>query len=54
MGVNIEADGQLFTHLNVKLAETILTENGEYTLSWILTWHLNHKLLRLPVVTCSV
>ena len=48
MCVDVEADCQVFAHLNVKLLDTILAKDAEETLVGILSWYLNHILLRHP------
>ena len=54
MSVNIEADCQFFTHLNIKLVDSIFAKNCKHTLLGILTRYLNDEILRFPVVTSSV
>ena len=54
MGINIKGDGHVFVHLNVKLLDTVFTEETEDTLTGILTGHLDDIFLRHPRVTCTV
>ena len=54
MSIYIERYRQFFTHLNIKLFDTILTKETKHTLSGILSGHLNYILLRHPGVTCTL
>ena len=45
MGINVKRDSQVLTHLNVKLLDTILSEDTEHTLSGILPGNLNDIVL---------
>ena len=54
MSVNIKLDGDVLTHLDVKLFNTILTKNTEKTFFRILAWYFNDIILRHPCVTCTL
>ena len=51
VGINIELDGNIFVHLNVKLLNTVFAKDAEQTLARILSRNFDNILLRHPRVT---
>ena len=51
VSINIERDGHVFVHLNVKLLDAVFTENAEDALTGILSGHLDDIFLRHPRIT---
>ena len=45
MSIDIERYGDVLTHLDVELLDTVLTENAEHTFLGILTWYFDNILL---------
>ena len=53
MCVDVELDGHVLVHLNVKLLDTVFAENPEDATARILSWNFNDIILRHPRITCS-
>ena len=51
VGVNVERNSHVFTHLDVELLDAILAKHAEHAFARILTRHLYYILLRHPRVT---
>ena len=51
MSINIKLNSQILALLNIKLLDTIFTENTEKTLTGILTRNFDNVILRHPVVS---
>lgn len=45
MGINIKLHRQVFTVLNVELADTVFTKDREHTAPWVLAGNFNYILL---------
>ena len=48
MGINIKGHCVVLSHLNIKLFDTVLTEDTEDTTTGILTGNFNNIILRHP------
>ena len=53
MSIDVKTYRHVLTILDIELFDTILSEDTEHTLAWILPWHLNDILLRHPRVTSA-
>ena len=51
MGINIELNGHILVHLNVKLFDAVFTEDSENATTGELSRNLNHIVLRHPLVS---
>ena len=54
VSINIKLYRQFLTILNIKLLDTVFTKESEHTLSWKLSGHFNHILLRHPCISCTL
>lgn len=45
VGIDVKANGNVLTHLNIKLLDTVLTKDTEQTLTRILARNLNNIVL---------
>ena len=48
MGINVKGHGVVLIHLNIKLFDTVLTEDTEDTTTGILAGNFNNIVLRHP------
>ncbi len=54
VGINVELNGQVLTHLNIELPDTVFAKYAEHTLPGELARHLDDIVLRHPWVTCAL
>ena len=51
MGIDVERNHHLLSHLNIETVEAFLSENREYHLTGVCVMCLNDKILSFPIAT---
>ncbi len=54
VSIDIKLYRQFLTILYIKLLDAVFTKESEHTLSWKLSGHFNHILLRHPCISCTL
>ena len=53
MGINVKADTQFFTDLNIHISNLVLTKHAEHTLLRELFVSLDYIVLTFPRIACT-